>query len=481
MIAQRNGALDGLIDACLFPGVRGTAPPDWARRAVEQGLGGFVLYGSNAGETGGRLDLLARPLRALRRDLLVAVDEEGGDVTRLDYRDGSRYPGNLALGVVDDVELTRRVASSIARDLAEQELNLDLAPSVDVNSDPENPVIGTRSFGADAELVARHGRAFVEGLQSLGVAACAKHFPGHGATRVDSHSGLPVVDCDARTLRERELAPFAAAIEAGVRSLMSAHVVFPAVDELPATLSRPFLTGIVRDELHYDGVVFTDALEMGAIAARWPLGAAAVQSLAAGADALLIGDRDGERDCAEIRLAVRAAVDTGDLPRRRVEQAAERVRRLGAWAAEPSSAGADDDAAGLEAARRALRVEGALPLAAPPFVVHLRARANPAVGRAHWSLAEVLAQLGFLAGSRDVVEGDGDVPLPAGPPLVVACRDAYRSEWQRAWLAAHPDAVVVALGLPEDRALAGERFVAAFGAGRANVRAAAEALSRSSV
>lgn len=471
-----SNALDELVDACLFPGVRGTAPPDWARRAGERGLGGFVLYGSNAGETGGLLDLLARPLRALRPDLLVAVDEEGGDVTRLHYLHGSPHPGNLALGAADDVELTRTVARAIGSELAAQELNLDLAPSVDVNVDPENPVIGTRSFGAGVGLVGRHGRAFVEGMQSCGVAACAKHFPGHGATRVDSHSGLPVVDCDELTLRERELAPFAAAIEAGVRALMSAHVVFPAVDELPATLSRRFLTGIVRDELGFEGAVFTDALEMGAIAARWALGEAAVQALRAGADALLVGDRDGERDCAEVRLAVRAAVETGELPRARLEQAAERVRALGAWASSPRAVDVDAGV-GLEAARRALLVEGPLPLGAPPFVVHLRSRANPAVGEAHWSLAEPLAELGFLAGSRDVTEGEGDARIPGGRPLVVAVRNACRSRWQREWLLGHPDAVVVALGLPDDRELAGEAFVAAHGAGRANARAAAEALA----
>src|SRR5439155_26888884 len=151
-------SLDRLVNACLFPGFDGERPPDWLRRAVDDGLGGTVVYGSNVVAAEGRIEQLVGPLRAQRADLLVALDEEGGDVTRIDYRTGSRYPGNLALGAVDDVALTRRVARSIGSDLAAIGVNFDFAPSVDVNSDPDNPVIGVRSFGADAARVPAHGR-----------------------------------------------------------------------------------------------------------------------------------------------------------------------------------------------------------------------------------------------------------------------------------------------------------------------------------
>src|SRR6185503_12265660 len=156
-----------------------------------------------------------------------AIDEEGGDVTRLEAATGSSYPGNAALGVVDDVELSERVATSLGAELAAVGVNLDLAPVADVNTNPQNPVIGIRSFGSDADLVGRHVSAFVRGLQNAGVAACAKHFPGHGDTALDSHLALPVVEA----LDEHALKPFRAAIESGVRSIMTAHIVVRSLGE----------------------------------------------------------------------------------------------------------------------------------------------------------------------------------------------------------------------------------------------------------
>jgi beta-N-acetylhexosaminidase len=441
--------LDRLVNACLCP-----AYDQWVLEA--EGVQAVCLYGRHAAE----IDRIGSELRGR---FLVATDEEGGDVTRLHYRDGSPAPGNLALGVVDDVELTRCVAGAIGGELAAAGVAWNLAPVADVNTDPENPVIGVRSFGADPELVARHVRAFVEGTQAQGVAACAKHFPGHGATRADSHHELPVSET-------YELEPFAAAVAAGVRSVMTAHVLYADLDEVPATLS-PRILGLLRNELGFDGVIVTDALEMGAISNRWGVARAAVRALEAGADLLLLGAHNAEEDCVAIRAAVGDAV-----PRARLEQAAERVRRLAEWVS-PQSSDVSLKDVGLDAARRALSVEGPLPLAKSPFVVELRAEANLAVGEAHWSLAEPLADLDFLAGSSSITfERAGDRPPAVDAPLVVACRDAYRVPWQRAWLGRVRPDVVVALGLPDDRALAPNAFVAAHGAGRANAVAAAEAL-----
>ncbi len=163
-------------------------------------------------ESSDQLRALTADLRSEREDVIVAIDEEGGDVTRLEAATGSSYPGNAALGVVDDATLSERVAASLGAELAAAGVNLDFAPVADVNTNPQNPVIGIRSFGADADLVGRHVAAFVCGLQSAGVAACAKHFPGHGDTSVDSHLALPVVDA----VDSQALLPFHAAIEAGV-------------------------------------------------------------------------------------------------------------------------------------------------------------------------------------------------------------------------------------------------------------------------
>ena len=168
--------LERLASRCILPGFEGPTVPDWVRRRLADGLGGVVLYAWNV-ESGEQLRALTAQLRSEREDLVVAIDEEGGDVTRLEAATGSSYPGNAALGVVDDVELSEKVAASLGAELADAGVNLDFAPVADVNTNPQNPVIGIRSFGGDTELVSRHVASFVRGLQSAGVAACAKHFP----------------------------------------------------------------------------------------------------------------------------------------------------------------------------------------------------------------------------------------------------------------------------------------------------------------
>ena len=190
-----SNSKDGLTrDALtvLQPGFTGTTAPDWLLRRLGEGLASVGLFGRNIASPD-QLAALTAQLRVERDDVLVAIDEEGGDVTRLEVRTGSSFPGNHALGAVDDVSLTEDVAFELGRRLAACGVNLNWAPSADVNSNPSNPVIGVRSFGADPALVARHTAAFVTGLQAAGVAACAKHFPGHGSTRTDSHAALPTV------------------------------------------------------------------------------------------------------------------------------------------------------------------------------------------------------------------------------------------------------------------------------------------------
>ncbi|HEY6052770.1 MAG TPA: glycoside hydrolase family 3 N-terminal domain-containing protein, partial [Gaiellaceae bacterium] len=239
-------SLQRLAAGCVLAGFDGHEPPDWLRRALADGLGGVCLFAGNVRDEA-QVAALTAALRAERPEVLVAVDEEGGDVTRLEWERGSSYPGNLALGAVDDVGLTERVAAAIASDLARAGISVNLAPVADVNSNPRNPVIGVRSFGPDPELVARHVAAFVGGTQSVGVAACAKHFPGHGDTAQDSHLELPVA-------RPR-LEPFRAAIAAGVRCVMTGHLLVPELDDRPATLSRRIVGDLLRGELGFDGLV----------------------------------------------------------------------------------------------------------------------------------------------------------------------------------------------------------------------------------
>jgi beta-N-acetylhexosaminidase len=465
--------LDRAAAACLFPGFDGTEAPDWLRRRLASGLGGVVLFARNI-ESREQVARLTAALRAERSDLLVATDEEGGDVTRLEARAGSSYPGNWALGVVDDPRLTEEVAAAIAGDLATVGINFDLAPVADVNSNPDNPVIGIRAFGAEAELVSRHVAAFVHGLQRRGVAACAKHFPGHGDTAQDSHLELPVVQGDITAALE----PFRAAIDAGVRSIMTAHVVVPELAGAPATLSREILQKLLREELGFGGVAMTDALEMRAISSTVGVAEAAVQALAAGADALCLGADVDDGLVSSVHSAIVAATTDGRLSAERLDEAAERVTELAHWASQ-ASGDQDRRELGREAAERALLAEGTVTLTRPPLVLELRPEPSIAAGAAHHGLADLLdgadgAVLNAPRAAPELLAG-----REARQPVVVV-RDAHRHEWERqvleAVLAADPRTVVVETGLPLWRP-GGAAYVATHGAGRVNLEAAASALS----
>ncbi len=467
-----TGELERLALGCIFPGFEGPVVPDWVRRRIADGLGGVVLYAWNV-EGPEQLRALTDDLRSERGDLVIAIDEEGGDVTRLEAATGSSYPGNAALGAVDDVDLTERVASSMGAELARAGVNLDLAPVADVNTNPQNPVIGVRSFGAGGELVARHVAAFVRGLQGAGVAACVKHFPGHGDTAEDSHLALPVVG----SLQEAALVPFRAAIEAGARSIMTAHIVVRSIGAEPATMSREILQDLLRRELGFTGMVMTDALEMKAISATVGIEEGAVRALGAGADALCLGHDLFDDSVLRVRDALVAAVHSPRRPEERLREAAARVADV---TIERGRDAIDRDC-GREAARRALCVEGDHRLERAALVVELQPEPGMAAGHqsqtpGEWFAAVVpdadVRLLGPTAASNDLA--------PHGRQLVVIARDAHRYPWQRAAIvaltAAAPDAMVIEVGLPHWRPPAAATYVATYGAARVNVEAAAEAL-----
>ncbi len=443
-----------LAHAAVVTGFDGTTVPDWLTRRIDAGLGGVCWFGQNVQDESQATDLAAE-LHGLAPGLLVMSDEEGGDVTRLEMATGSSYPGHAALGFLDDVDATQAVAAAMGARLRAVGVDVALAPVVDVNADPANPVIGVRSFGAEPDLVARHGAAFVAGLQGAGVAGCAKHYPGHGSTHTDSHLALPTVNDPVEVLRERDLAPFAAVVEAGVRCVMTAHVVFPAYDSVPATLSRVLL-GLLREDLGFDGVVITDALDMKAISAGVGHGEGAVRSLAAGADLLCIGNPGYPATyAADERLgvvvdAVAAAVEAGRLPISRLEQAAARVADLTAWLRrEPTAVGATADgvAARVVTARGDVRVSA-------PRVRDLGGAVNIAAGDRDRHLRERLE--GHAGDGRLVVLARQPSQLPEVEDLV----------------AEHPDAVVVWSGIDVD--VPGANVVLTHGGGRAVAEAAAD-------
>ncbi|HEY5833219.1 glycoside hydrolase family 3 protein [Streptomyces sp.] len=479
----------------LQPGFTGTTAPEWLLRQLAEGLGAVALFARNI-ESPAQLAALTAQFRKVRPDVLVAADEEGGDVTRLEARGGSSFPGNLALGAVDDLKLTRAVAAELGRRLAACGVNLNWAPSADVNSDPGNPVIGVRSFGADPELVARNTAAYVEGLQSAGVAACVKHFPGHGDTATDSHHALPRIDVDLTTLRTRELVPFKAALAAGSKVVMTAHILVPSLDpERPATLSPSVLTGLLRAPrsaggLGYDGLIVTDGIEMRAIAATYGIERGTVMALAAGADAICVGGGlADEHTVVVLRDAIVAAVRDGSLPAARLADAAARVRSLAAWTLARSGAAetiAPSAEVGLEAARRALRVtrtDAFVPLTEPPYVAAFTPMANIAVGDGTpWGVAAELARLfpGTVTHTYRAAETEA-LLAAAGPRRVVAVvRDVHRHDWMAAalsaLLAARPDTVVVEMGVPQAPP-SGALHIATHGAARVCGEAAAEAIA----
>ncbi|MFB4315357.1 glycoside hydrolase family 3 protein [Actinomadura sp. 21ATH] len=477
---QRDDEIARLARGTLLPAFGGAVAPGWLLAELERGLGGVTLFAINGNVPG------TEELAALTAELrkagtpLVTIDEEGGDVTRLGgHLTGSPYPGNAALGAVDDPALTRRVYRSLGAELAEVGVNLNFAPSVDVNTADDNPVIGTRSFGSDPELVARHAAAAVTGTQEAGVAACAKHFPGHGATSTDSHLGVPVVDAGLEVLDRRELPPFRAAIDAGARAVMTGHLALPSVTgDVPATLSPAAITGLLRERLGYEGVIVTDALDMDGASGAIGIPEAGVRALAAGADLLCLGPREHEDSLRATLAAIGAAVREGRLPLERLADAAGRTRRLKEWLAGRGPA-VVDRSAGLDAARRAVRVAGELPRwnGTPPLVVELEAAGNIAVGPTPWGLGPWAPGMVRAAGANGEVEPV--LERAQGRGLVVVLRDAHRHTAQRAFatavLAARPDAVLVEMGLPV-WAPEGAVHLATYGAAEANARAAAERL-----
>lgn len=472
-----------LVNAVLVPGFVGPRVPPWLARALADGLGGVCWFAHNTPD-GDTARLLADEIHDAGERPLVWCDEEGGPVTRVDAHGGSPWPGHAALGHLDDLDATRTVGAGIGERARNAGVDVVLAPVVDVNSDPDNPVIGVRSFGSSADLVARHGTAFVEGLQSAGVAGCAKHFPGHGGTRVDSHLGLPVVETDLAALQERELAPFAAAVKAGVRCVLTAHVVFPVVDSEPATTSRTWLR-LLREQLGFDGVIGTDALDMRAISARVGRGEGAVEALLAGVDAVCIGNPefperyDEEAVFEDVRSAVLRAVDDDRLPADRLAEAAGRLADLAAWTGRHRADSVPHPARqGLDIARRAQQVDGDVRISGDPLVL-LEQAGSMAAGDVRFPLARFLGEVRPATAYEQVTAADEVAEAihahPGLQPVLVT--DGLKGmDVVDAVRAAAPGAPVVHTGPRGAAPDIAAPLVRTWGGGAASARAAAERL-----
>ncbi|WP_156288224.1 glycoside hydrolase family 3 protein [Oceanobacillus salinisoli] len=309
--------------------------PEIERLIKEYHLGGIILFRENVVTTEQTARLVAAYQEASEKyGLLMAIDQEGGIVTRL--QSGTDMPGNMALGATRSPEMTENVGRVIGEELEALGINMNLAPVLDVNNNPDNPVIGVRSFGESPELVSELGIAYTKGLQSTGVAATAKHFPGHGDTDVDSHLGLPEVPHDKDRLLEVELYPFQQAMDAGIDAIMTAHVTFPKIDDtkvtsqkdgteisLPATLSYKVLTELMREEMGYNGVIITDALNMAAIADHFGSVDAVIRAVNAGTDVILM-----PIGLEEVADGLLEAVETGEITEARIEESVKRILTL---------------------------------------------------------------------------------------------------------------------------------------------------------
>lgn len=311
---------------------------DLIRLVRDRHVGGVILY-SSAGNVRSptqvaRLTASIQATAAARPrmpGLFIGVDQEGGPVARL-RRGVTLFPSQMAQAATGRTELARQAAAITGRELAACGINVNFAPVADVNVNPDNPIIGIRSFGSDPARVARFTAAATRGYAGVGVICTPKHFPGHGDTTVDSHVGLPTVSHDAATLDRVDWPPFRAAFAAKAPAVMTAHVLTPAfaADNLPATLSRRMLQGVLRDRLGFHGVIFTDSLGMGAVVKRYGTAEAAVRALLAGADVLVIGADKGRplSDRQEAMDRVVAAVRDGRLPLARLNDAVVRILRL---------------------------------------------------------------------------------------------------------------------------------------------------------
>lgn len=445
------------------------------------GPGGIIMFAPNVGAAAH----LRASIRALRANSmlppLIAVDQEGGRVARIaDPALVAPLPSAMALAAAGDSELCEQAGTLVGRDLARLGISVDFAPCADLALEPDNTVIGTRSFGDVPDAVADCCAAFARGLETGGVAAALKHFPGHGATAVDSHTSLPRIVSPAATLRRRDLVPFARAIASQTTSIvMTAHIIVDAFDpHVPATLSPPILRGLLREELGFEGVIATDCLEMDAIARGVGTSAGAVAALLAGADLLVVSHRlDVARAAAE---AVAAAVADGTLARGQLEAAAARVRALRERFAElVPFAGELDPELGRHAAQRAvtvLRGDVRLRPNAAVTVISFEGALNDGASGTRAVTPSLSAALRARRWKSEVMRvalepapDDVDLLLAHLPSLgdrnfVVVIRRAHQFPAQRAAvdriLALVPQAVVISALEPFDAALFGAQRLA---------------------
>jgi len=452
--------VDRTILSTFSPGFGGAVVPEWIKPWLENGLGSVTLFASNTPNFEAAAHLI-KELRSYNPDVIITIDEEGGDVTRLFVREGSRYPTPALLGQCDDEGLTYSSYNSMGTTLRELGVDITYAPVADVVAFENNPIVGVRSFGMSTELVARHVGQAVKGLQDAGVGACVKHFPGHGAVLEDSHHDLPHIKMGLAEYEKQHIFPFKQAINSGVAGVMIGHLIVEALDKkLPASLSSKVIRDYLRGVLNFDGLVVSDALDMGAIGGPTKIHESALMALTAGADLLCFS---GMGDQSQLVLSsfdwIKSALDSGSFSIESLEKSEQRIVnwRQGNQVKIQNSSSVD-----FKKLIQGFEVSGSVEL--EPGVINLveiGTKPTIAAGDVSWGMHRELRAVGIAC---DIHASDAETL--STKKLVVAFRDAYRDAPLLATLNRlydrYPEAIFIDMGWPT-REFAPKNLIRAFG------------------
>lgn len=453
-----------LVLKFLSPGFGGTELPDYIKQALDNGLAGITLFGSNTGD----FDLTKKLIASIRQhnpQCIISIDEESGDVTRIWAESGSPFPTPYLMGRVDDASLTEEVFSSLGSYLAELDIDVTFGPVLDLVVESKNPIVGIRSFGSDSALAARHGVAAIKGLARFGVNACPKHFPGHGNTLADSHHSTPEIASVYNHLEKNDLAPFNEVIKAGVNAIMVGHLVLAEVDDEPASLSKIWIKEILQGKFGFTGAVVTDALDMGALGGLPKIGASAIRAIDAGAHLLCLS---GISDQRQILSDIKANVlefdqDKLELAAKEADKKIELLRRKPIASVGTLTfdlRGVDSGiifTGSLEVQRSSVAL---LTLEADPTI---------AAGKISWGLHSSLMDAGCQMGPFDLAKTQ-----------IIQFRDAWRDSTVRGRLEMllrdYPNAIFVDFGWPTED-FRPKNIIRTFGATSAHSQAALGALN----
>jgi len=436
------------ILAHFSPGFGGTEIPDWIFKYLENGLGGITLFSSNCPSLDVARELILK-IRAISPNIIISLDEEGGDVTRLFVPEGSPFPTPALLGRCNDLELTESSFRELGKVLKSIGVDLNLAPVADVATQSDNPIVAVRSFGSDADLVARHVVSAIKGLRSAGIASCIKHFPGHGGVLEDSHHDLPQLSGEIDELMSTHLKPFISGIGDGVEAVMMGHIVLSTIDSTsPASCSSLITRDLLRKNLGFDGLVVTDALDMGALGGTKKIHTSALRSISAGADLLCFSGLYDQSSFVENSLvAIREAVEGGEINSQSIKDNAEKI-----WSWRPPVTTDFSPASLPEVSKfkRGVHYQGKLSISTDQIsLIELSADPTIAAGFVGWGLRRPFMRAGVKV---KLESSDIDLSTHVQGCLVVAFRDAFRDNKILVALdrinRSRPDAIFVDMGWP---------------------------------